>query len=113
VAKPFKLDEEKLNEQVEQLVALLSDAKYVVAFTGAGVSAAAGLGTFRGVGKGNACQVREDLFDCVFPTFSHRALNEMVRSGLVKHIVTSNHDNLHTKAGTDEKHISGLFLQFQ
>jgi len=91
------------------IVGRINKAKYIVAFTGAGVSASAGLGTFRGVGKGNACQVREDLFDCVFPTFSHLALNEMLRSGQIKHIVTSNHDNLHIKAGANEADVSELF----
>jgi len=42
------------------------------------------------------------------PTFTHRALAELVSRGLVHHIVTQNVDNLHRKSGIPRERLSEL-----
>jgi hypothetical protein len=56
--------------------------KRIVVFTGAGISASSGLGTFRGTNQGSPMGVREDIFDQVLPSFSHRAITELVNKGI-------------------------------
>jgi NAD-dependent SIR2 family protein deacetylase len=81
-------------------LSLISNAKHLVVFIGAGASASSGLATFRGVGAlAGAAQVREDALDAVFPNVTHRAVAELVRCGRVKFVVSSNHDNLSGKGG--------------
>jgi len=54
-----------------------------------------------------AMQERE--LDYKMPTHSHVMLSELVNSNIVKFIVTSNHDNLHVKAGTPSDKVIDLF----
>ena len=49
-----------------------------------------------GVGQGKV--------DTYMPSFAHVALVELLRKGLLKFIVTSNHDNFHIQAGNSMAH---------
>jgi len=95
--------------------------RQLVVFTGAGVSEAAGIPTYRGtagidtkeelshgegiVGEGNQGGDGEDDdggtdYTVLEPTLTHRAVAELEISGFVRFVVSQNCDNLHRKAGT-------------
>jgi len=99
-------------KQIEKLKELLTNAKYIVAFTGAGVSTAANIPDFRGdngiYAKG-ILSLQEHVLDFIRPTYTHLALRKLVEEGIVKFIVTSNHDNLHFKSGISADKIAELF----
>lgn len=78
--------------------------------TGAGISTAASIPDFRG-SEGLArfpkplvvIGVQESDMDMKIPTYAHLVLAELTRRGHIKCLVTSNHDDLHGKAGTPRK----------
>ncbi len=106
-------------------------ARYVVAFIGAGMSAESGIPTFRGPGglwtkmgepdmrgydrfledpkswwENRLKPTHPDLaefnaaIEAAEPNPGHYTLAEMEKSGLLKHTITQNVDNLHQKAGS-------------
>ena len=102
---------------------LLAEAKYVVAFTGAGVSAESGIPTFRGKGglwekydpneyatvkalernPDKVWKLYVDIFNLIKnskPNPAHFALADLERLGLLKTIITQNIDDLHERAGS-------------
>jgi len=99
-----------LQNKVEQLVRWIRELKEekkqnpvrIVWHVGAGLSAGAGVPTFRGK-KGLWTRNRPELqgFDLssVQPGYSHRALVALQRAGYVYHVVSQNYDNLLGRAG--------------
>lgn len=104
---------------------LIARSKYLIAFTGAGISAESGLPTFRGSGgvwerynprsleigyfgesPADSWAVIRDLFYASTrvpePNAAHRVLANWERRGLLSAVVTQNIDNLHTQAGSRE-----------
>jgi NAD-dependent deacetylase len=103
---------------------LLLAARYVVAFTGAGVSTPSGIPDFRSPDSG--LWTKDDpmavasihafraeprifyewmrptarLFKEAIPNAAHFALAELEKLGLLKAIITQNIDNLHQEAGS-------------
>lgn len=45
----------------------------------------------------------------VYPTRSHMAITELYSKKVISFVVTSNHDNLHKRAGVPEEGIAELF----
>jgi len=95
---------------------MIKTSNYIVVYTGAGISTAANIPDYRGKeGLLNKPRpmillgLQEELLDFAMPTFSHLALQKMVEKGIVKYIVTSNHDNMHQKAGTSFNNMTDLF----
>jgi hypothetical protein len=89
--------------KMRDVIARVKKAKRVVIFTGAGASASAGVGTFKGKNAmGSLLHLREDKADGVMPTFTHRCTQALLQAGVVQFVVTSNHDNLHRKAGATD-----------
>lgn len=109
---------------VEELVGLIRSSKYVVALTGAGVSAESGIPTFRGKGglwekfkpeelatpeafASNPAKVwewykwRQELVFSARPGLTHIALAKLEKAGLLKYIITQNVDGLHQLAGSE------------
>ena len=84
------------DRELQKLVKLVRDSKYLVIHTGAGVSTAAGIRDFRGP---NGVWTREqrglglDLlpgdvpFEEASPTLTHMAVLGLVRAGLCKYVV--------------------------
>jgi len=51
------------------------------------------------MGKG-VLGIQEHKLDSVMPTYSHLALVRLMEKGLLKFVVTSNHDDIHSRSGT-------------
>jgi NAD-dependent deacetylase len=113
-----------MNENAEKLIAAIKKSRYVVAFTGAGISAEAGIPTYRGEGGlwdkydpslyANVDyflqdpsyywnffrEVRYPLLKKAGPSRGHLALAEMEAVGNLKTVITQNIDGLHQLAGS-------------
>lgn len=114
-----------METDIKKAAELIKKAKYVVAFTGAGVSVESGIPPFRGeTGLWSkydpivldinyffshneaAWKVIRELFYDFFgkadPNPAHKVLAEWERKGIVKSVITQNIDNLHQEAGSKE-----------
>lgn len=119
-------------ETLDKLRSLIDCAARTIAFTGAGISTAAGIPDFRSPGGlwtrmepitfqeffGSEEARLEDwrrrfemneLFARAQPTIAHRALSEMVRDGRMPAIITQNIDGLHQRSGVDGRRIIELY----
>jgi len=108
---------------ISQAARRIAQAKHLVAFTGAGISAESGIPTFRGPGGiwdkydpvvleldyflqnyDKVWPVIKDMFYTVIdkaePNPAHYTLAKWEKEGLLKAIITQNIDNLHQKAGS-------------
>ena len=115
-----------MDERLDELVTALGDADTATAFTGAGISAASGVPTFRGEdgiwgGRFDPTDFEYDRFRAdpagfwadrlelraalnvgeVEPNAAHEALADLERQGLLDGVVTQNTDGLHQAAGSD------------
>lgn len=124
-----------MNNSVSQCVRLIQEAKTIAALTGAGISTKAGIPDFRGP-KGLYVTRRYDpdtVFDIDYfrkdpapffqfahdfllleerikPTFAHRFLSDLEKTGKCKGVVTQNIDSLHQMAGSQNVYeIHGSF----
>lgn len=113
-----------MNEIPEKLIVALKKSRYVVAFTGAGISAEAGIPTYRGEGGlwdkydpnlyanidyflqdpsyywNFFREVRYPLLKKAQPSLGHLAIAEMEAVGNLKTVITQNIDGLHQLAGS-------------
>jgi NAD-dependent deacetylase len=109
---------------VKRAADLLSDSKYAVAFTGAGISTPSGIPDFRSPDSGlwnhsdpfKVASVKafrenpKDFFDWIRPlainsesakpNSAHLCLARMEKLGIIKSVITQNIDGLHNKAGS-------------
>ncbi|MGC9325473.1 MAG: Sir2 family NAD-dependent protein deacetylase [Desulfomonilia bacterium] len=95
-----------LDERISLLATWLSEARYPVFFTGAGISTESGLPDYRGPDgiwtrrdKGLPPKGHERPWDSFQPSRSHRALVELQDLGKMKFLISQNVDNLHIKSG--------------
>lgn len=109
-------------EKIEQAVDVIREAKYVVAFTGAGVSVESGIPPFRGKhGIWNSTdpmfleieffkkkplqswqKIKEIFYDNLGkaePNLAHHILAKMEKRSFLESVITQNIDHLHQKAG--------------
>jgi len=107
----------------ERAAQILLGSKYVVAFTGAGISAESGIPTFRGASGlwkdfrpedyatpqafakdptkvWNWYKWRMTLIKQATPNQAHLGLAELEKLGLIKAVLTQNVDDLHERAGS-------------
>ena len=114
------------NDPIEAAAQIIAPANYVIAFTGAGMSAESGIPTFRDPGGiwdrfdpaevgtpdgimafaiQNPEQLRDFLkeslatFEKAEPNPGHHGLAELEKMGLLKSVITQNIDDLHSIAG--------------
>lgn len=110
---------------VDQAVKLIKRSKYIVAFTGAGISAESGIPTFRGndglwkrfraedlatpdAFSRNPRLVwewyvwRMELISRAKPNEAHMVLADMEKKGIIKSVITQNVDGLHQRAGSSK-----------
>ncbi len=113
--------------ELDEFLNFIRESKYVVAFTGAGISVESGIPQFRG-DEGlwkkykpeiygtlpglilqftiSPSKVVQFIYDFTYPilnskpNISHIALSELEKKGCLKSVITQNIDNLHQKAGS-------------
>lgn len=122
MGKPHKLNQKYA--LLEQAAYLISNSKYAVAFTGAGISTPSGIPDFRSPRSGlwntsDPYKVAsiwafnnspKDFFDWIRPlavnsesarpNAAHLALANLENRGIIKAVITQNIDGLHHKAGS-------------
>ena len=93
-----------LEERIEQFAQWMFESKYLVVFTGAGISTESGLPDFRGPdgiwtrqAKGFSPKPRP--FSSVEPNAGHRVIVELQNLGKIRNLISQNVDNLHLRSG--------------
>jgi len=106
---------EALGAKLDQLHRLFSDASHVTIHTGAGISTAAGIPDFRGVGgiwtersKGGQLPATERCWNNAMPTLAHRAIARLTQRGRVHCVITQNIDGLHRRSGVPNTMLAEL-----
>ena len=124
---------EVLNEKVLEMANRFRRAKHAIAFTGAGISTAAGVPDYRsgvntvldtGAGlwtraaykkqaKAGRAGVLKNPVKTVSmqkacPTFTHMALRTLIEKGMLKFLISQNIDGLHLRSGVPRAHLSEL-----
>jgi NAD-dependent deacetylase len=121
--------------KIREAADLIRNAKYCVAFTGAGISVDSGIPPFRGVnGLWNKVdpiyfeieffkkkpfqswtKIKEVFYEKLMfaePNAAHKALSKMSNSGFIQSIITQNIDHLHQQAGSKLVHeLHGTYKQ--
>jgi len=112
--KEFFDEPEELEKKVKELAKMIRDSKYMVAYTGAGVSTSAkipdyrgpqGIWTLRDQGKSPHFEV---TLEQALPTLTHMALMEWYKAGTLKFLVSTNVDGLHRRSGIPQDGMSEL-----
>ena len=121
----------QFEERIEELAALVGSSRYLVAFSGAGISTESGIPDFRGPQgiwtKMRPIELQEFLRDPAArreywrrkiesyprmrdaqPNNGHRALARLFDAGCLKMMITQNIDGLHQKAGIPEDRVIEL-----
>ncbi|CAF3927769.1 unnamed protein product [Rotaria sordida] len=104
---------DELDQKIKTLADFIRNAKYFIAYTGAGISTAAGINDFRGPtgvwtarAKGVAPPPRTVLNP--EPTLTHMAFVELMKNDYLKFLVSQNCDGLHLKSGIPTNKIAEL-----
>ncbi|KAH9503705.1 ditrans,polycis-polyprenyl diphosphate synthase [Bulinus truncatus] len=113
---------DKLKTEAAQIAEIVRKSQYCIAFTGAGISTAAGIGDFRGLeGKwtnmdkkklygAESARIgssRKSLID-LRPTYTHEALCKLLEMKHLKFIISQNTDGLHLLSGVHPEQIAEL-----
>lgn len=93
-----------LAERIEKLTQWIMEAKYLVVFTGAGISTESGLRDFRGpdglwTRRDKGLSTPQQDFTGVEPNSGHKAIMELQNLGKLEFLISQNVDNLHLKSG--------------
>lgn len=111
-AHEFEDDPRTLRLKVKAMAALLKASKNTVAYTGAGISTAAGIDDYASKAGKNS-QIQKGRKKCrsmknALPTIGHRSLVELWRRGKLQNWVQQNHDGLPQKAGFPQECINEI-----
>jgi NAD-dependent deacetylase len=93
-----------LQQRIEQLTKWMFASKYLVVFTGAGISTESGIRDFRGpdglwTRRDKGLVTPEQNWLGVEPNSGHHAVYELQELGKLKFLISQNVDNLHLKSG--------------
>jgi NAD-dependent SIR2 family protein deacetylase len=107
--------DEDLNQRIQTLARWFHESKYLVVFTGAGISTESGLPDFRGPDglwtrrdKGLPSSSASVPWHEAEPNAGHFAVLELQRLGKLKFLISQNVDNLHLKSGIDPELLAEL-----
>jgi len=124
--KEFFDEEEVLDKKVKELAEVIRKSKHLIAFTGAGISTAAGIPDFRSgintvldTGPGKWEKQANPGFSKLpkraavatikaFPTFTHMALQTLIDKGIMKFLISQNTDGLHRRSGIPKRQLAEL-----
>eukprot|EP01120_Amphizonella_sp_Union-15-10_P010347 TRINITY_DN4126_c0_g1_i1.p1 TRINITY_DN4126_c0_g1~~TRINITY_DN4126_c0_g1_i1.p1 ORF type:complete len:520 (-),score=79.38 TRINITY_DN4126_c0_g1_i1:107-1666(-) len=111
----FSEPDEVLINKVKLVASALLKSKHAVIYTGAGISTNAKLSDYRGprgtwtvLDFGGSFNPDNVQLGQAFPTYSHYAIAELVKRGLVKFVTSTNLDGLHRRSGIPKEKISEL-----
>nr|XP_022316150.1 NAD-dependent protein deacetylase Sirt6-like [Crassostrea virginica]XP_022316151.1 NAD-dependent protein deacetylase Sirt6-like [Crassostrea virginica] len=112
---------DRLKREAEHIAHLIKNSKYCMAFTGAGISTAAGIGDFRGIhGKWTERDKKKTYgakgtkktpprnMQVLRPTYTHEAIVKLLEKDHIKYLISQNVDGLHRLSGVGEGQISEL-----
>eukprot|EP01121_Diplochlamys_sp_Union-15-3_P005239 TRINITY_DN15568_c0_g1_i1.p1 TRINITY_DN15568_c0_g1~~TRINITY_DN15568_c0_g1_i1.p1 ORF type:complete len:280 (-),score=34.03 TRINITY_DN15568_c0_g1_i1:5-778(-) len=96
--------EEELKEKIKKLAEYVRNCKYMVSYTGAGISTSANIPDYRGPNglwtlKEKGESAKSVNIRKANPTVTHMALVGLANSEILKYVVTTNVDGLHLKSG--------------
>lgn len=103
--KEVKDSEDVLREKCQQLSDLIRSASHVIVYTGAGISTSADIPDYRGENgvwtklKSGQTVVMGRSIVLAEPTYSHMCINELIKRGYVKYVLSQNCDGLHIRSG--------------
>jgi len=102
-----------LDERVETLARWMFESKYLVVFTGAGISTDSGLPDFRGpdgvwTRRDRGLPTQRADWTLAQPNAAHYAIVELHRLGKLRFLISQNIDNLHLKSGIDPDMLAEL-----
>eukprot|EP01125_Pyxidicula_operculata_P022296 TRINITY_DN9033_c0_g1_i1.p1 TRINITY_DN9033_c0_g1~~TRINITY_DN9033_c0_g1_i1.p1 ORF type:complete len:550 (-),score=168.86 TRINITY_DN9033_c0_g1_i1:87-1736(-) len=104
-------------QRAKELAQLIKSSKYVVVYTGAGISTAAKLPDYRGsdgmwtnrdAGTSYDKSKYVETISSALPTLAHMAIAELVKRGIVKSVVSTNVDGLHMRSGVPSEKLAEL-----
>lgn len=100
--------EAELHAKCQQLAEMISQARHVLAFTGAGISTGAGPGLWeRPKSSASPGNILEQCVQAT-PGRTHLVLSRLWKDGILKHIISQNVDGLHRKSGIPAAALSEL-----
>eukprot|EP01125_Pyxidicula_operculata_P020924 TRINITY_DN7873_c0_g1_i1.p1 TRINITY_DN7873_c0_g1~~TRINITY_DN7873_c0_g1_i1.p1 ORF type:complete len:592 (-),score=163.14 TRINITY_DN7873_c0_g1_i1:33-1703(-) len=106
---------EVLRQRAIELAELIKNSKYVVVYTGAGISVSSGLPDYRSEENGVWTQIDKGLepkktldIESASPNFTHMALVALQKAGLIHYVVSTNIDGLHLRSGYPRKYLAEL-----
>jgi len=93
-----------LEQRIETLARLMFESKYLVVFTGAGISTESGLPDFRGpdgiwTRQAKGLPTKSRPFDSAEPNAGHMAIVELQELDKLVFLISQNIDNLHLRSG--------------
>jgi NAD-dependent deacetylase len=102
-----------LGKRIEQLAKWMAASKYMVVFTGAGISTESGIRDFRGpdglwTRRDKGLATPEQNWLGVEPNAGHKAVFVLQKLGKLKFLISQNIDNLHLKSGIDPELLAEL-----
>lgn len=102
-------------DKIDQVIDIIKNSKYLVIFTGAGISTESGLPDYRGPegvwtlrAKGLKPKKPDKPYSAIEPNVGHHVLVSLYKYGYLKYLISQNVDNLHLKSGIPENIIAEL-----